>query len=57
MNEKLPAPCEHCQATGLFEGSGCVQCEGKGYRLIINGQLAPTKRERPARRFQPNRLR
>jgi hypothetical protein len=34
MTEKLPAPCEPCHATGLFEGSECVQCRGKGYRLI-----------------------
>ena len=56
MNEKLPSPCDHCAATGLFQGSGCEQCGGKGYRLIINGQPAPTKREWPARRFQPKHL-
>ena len=57
MNEKLPAPCEHCHATGLYEGSGCEQCGGKGYRLIIGGQTAPIKIQRPARRFQPRRER
>ena len=40
MNERLPAPCEHCKATGLFEGSECQQCGGKGYRLIIDGNVA-----------------
>ncbi len=55
MNEKLPAPCERCHATGLFEGSGCERCGGKGYYLMISGQPAPTKPERPARRFQPKR--
>ena len=40
MNEKLPAPCECCHATGLFAGAECVQCGGKGYRLVIGGQVA-----------------
>src|SRR4249919_2250290 len=56
MNEKLPSPCDDCTATGLFQGAGCEQCGGKGYRLIINGQPAPTKGEWPARRFQPKHL-
>jgi DnaJ-class molecular chaperone len=34
MNEKVPAPCEHCAASGLFHGSECVECRGKGYRMI-----------------------
>ena len=39
MNEKLPAPCERCRASGLFEGHECEECGGKGYRLIVNGNL------------------
>ena len=39
MTEKLPAPCENCHATGLSNGSECLECQGKGYRLMINGQL------------------
>ena len=33
MTDKLPAPCEHCHATGLFHGSECVECRGKGLPL------------------------
>ena len=36
MNEKLPAPCDHCRATGLFHGSSCSECGCKGYRVIID---------------------
>ena len=44
MTDKLPAPCEHCHATGISNGSECTDCGGKGYRLMINGQVvrAPT---------------
>jgi hypothetical protein len=57
MNDKLPTPCEHCKATGLFEGGECPQCDGKGYRLIVDGRLISTIVERPrvARRRQPRR--
>lgn len=43
MTDKLPAPCEHCGATGLFHGSECVECRGKGYRLIIDGHCDRAK--------------
>ena len=51
MSEKLPVPCEYCKATGLFQGSECEQCRGKGYRLIVNGVPAPaaTRANRPKR--------
>jgi len=39
MTEKLPIPCEYCHATGISNGSECLECRGKGYRLIINGQV------------------
>ena len=39
MTDKLPAPCEHCRATGISNGSECIECLGKGYRLMINGQV------------------
>jgi len=57
MNEKLPTPCEPCKATGLFQGSECEQCRGKGYRLIINGVQASTQVVKPQRwqGRQPNR--
>ena len=29
MTDKLPAPCEHCGATGIFHGSECIECRGK----------------------------
>ena len=41
MDEKLPAPCEHCRASGLRHGSVCEECQGKGYRLFINGSRTP----------------
>jgi hypothetical protein len=44
MDEKLPAPCEHCSATGIFHGIECVECRGKGYRLIVAGRLKPVPR-------------
>ena len=43
MNEKLPAPCEHCAATGIFRGIECQECSGKGYRLIIDGRQQPMR--------------
>jgi hypothetical protein len=39
MTDKLPAPCEHCAATGIFHGSECIECRGKGYWLMIDGRL------------------
>ncbi len=39
MTDKLPAPCEHCGATGIFHGSECIECRGKGYWLMIDGRL------------------
>jgi DnaJ-class molecular chaperone len=48
MSEKLPAPCQHCAATGLFHGMSCEECRGKGYRLIIDGRS--TKPPQPQRR-------
>jgi hypothetical protein len=38
MNEKLPAPCDKCAGTGLFEGADCERCRGKGYLIINDGQ-------------------
>jgi hypothetical protein len=46
MNDKMPAPCEHCRATGLFGGGECRECDGKGYRLIIDGRVTPQRLER-----------
>ena len=40
MTDKLPAPCEHCSASGIFHGIECVECRGKGYRLMIDGRAA-----------------
>lgn len=39
MNEKTPVPCQHCRGTGLKAGIECRECNGKGYRLLIGGQL------------------
>jgi hypothetical protein len=44
MEEKLPAPCEHCSATGIFHGIECAECRGKGYRLMVGGRLKPVPR-------------
>jgi hypothetical protein len=54
MNEKLPAPCEACRGSGLRHGSVCSECQGKGYRLFINGNQIPVRQEKPYR-WQPNR--
>ncbi len=45
MNEKLPAPCEACRGSGLRDGSECVECQGKGYRLFINGAILRITRD------------
>jgi RecJ-like exonuclease len=50
MSEKLPVPCEPCKGTGLFCGSECEQCRGKGYRLTIHGAPATPQLIRPKRR-------
>ena len=47
MNEKLPAPCEHCSATGIFNGIECDACRGKGYRLIADIKKPPRPNARP----------
>jgi DnaJ-class molecular chaperone len=52
MSEKLPAPCERCNASGIFHGMSCEECQGKGYRLIVDGQM---KNERPQRTTRPPR--
>ena len=45
MDEKLPIPCEHCKATGLFKGSDCRECGGKGYRLNVNRRTLQARTE------------
>jgi DnaJ-class molecular chaperone len=50
MSEKLPAPCEACRGTGMRRGSVCGECEGKGYRLFVNGNQIPVRQENPQRR-------
>jgi DnaJ-class molecular chaperone len=63
MSDKLPAPCEHCKATGLFGGSECWECDGKGYRLIVDGRVIPrefekgmTHRRKQIRQRQPRQV-
>ena len=51
MNEKLPAPCEHCKGTGLSHGSECSECGGKGYRLIVGGRPMPVAAPVKAKRW------
>jgi hypothetical protein len=46
MSDKLPAPCVHCKATGFFGGSVCRECDGKGYRLIVDGRVIHRKFEK-----------
>jgi hypothetical protein len=61
MDEKLPAPCERCRASGLRHGSVCDECQGKGYRLFINRSQTPEPLKRPSRQWrgprQPQRQR
>jgi DnaJ-class molecular chaperone len=56
MSEKLPHPCEHCGATGIFHGIECGECGGKGHRLVVDGRTAPIRQVRtvrpPRRTFQ-----
>jgi hypothetical protein len=51
MDEKLPAPCEHCHASGLRHGSVCDECRGKGYRMFVNGSQIPERLKRPPREW------
>ena len=53
MNEKLPAPCEGCGASGLRHGAVCSDCRGKGYRLIDNGRQTPLQPQSPQRWQRP----
>src|SRR5271167_812563 len=55
MNEKLPAPCEACRGTGMRHGALCGECQGKGYRLFVNGNQVPVRQERPPQRWQGKR--
>jgi DnaJ-class molecular chaperone len=58
MNEKLPAPCQACNGSGVRDGSACSECRGKGYHLFVNGnQVSPMRlqrrqRQRPVQRQQ-----
>ena len=49
MNEKLPAPCEACRGSGLRHGVVCSECQGKGYRLFVNGRQTPVQQQRQQR--------
>jgi hypothetical protein len=53
MTDRLPAPCEHCGATGIFHGIECDECRGKGYRLMVDGRTAPIRP--PPRAVRPPR--
>jgi hypothetical protein len=37
----------------LRHGVVCEECQGKGYRLIINGKQAPVQQQRPQRWQRP----
>jgi len=47
MNEKLPAPCDACCGSGLRHGSACGECQGKGYRLFVNGNQISVRQDKP----------
>jgi len=49
MDEKLPAPCEACHSSGVRHGVACGECQGKGYRLFVNGRQTPVKQQSPQR--------
>jgi len=49
MNEKIPAPCEPCHGSGMHHGNVCSDCQGKGYRMFVNGNQNPVKIETPKR--------
>jgi hypothetical protein len=63
MDEKLPIPCDACSASGLRHGAVCAECQGKGYRLSINGKQISARqpnqqfrqRPRPAQNRQYSR--
>ena len=40
MTDKFLLHAEPCSATGIFHGSECVECRGKGYRLMIDGRVS-----------------
>ena len=52
MNEQLPAPCEHCNGTGMSHGAECLECRGKGYRLIVTGVPLLVPLAEKSRRWQ-----
>src|SRR4051794_33956920 len=56
MNEKLPAPCEHCKGTGLSHGSECRECRGKGYRLTVKGVPLPMPKADKPHRWRDARM-
>ena len=43
MTDKLPSPCDHCNATGIFHGSQCPDCRGKGYLLMVDGPVTANR--------------
>ena len=43
MNEKIPIPCEQCHGTGLNAGIECIECQGKGHRVVIGGNMIATR--------------
>jgi len=53
MNEKLPAPCEACHGSGLRHGAVCGECQGKGYRLFVDGRQIPVQKQSPQRWRRP----
>ena len=56
MEEKLPAPCEACHGSGVRHGVACGECQGKGYRLFVNGRQTPVKQQSPEwQRPRPNK--
>jgi hypothetical protein len=57
MNEKLPAPCEACRGSGLRHGAVCSECQGKGYRLIVNGRQTPVRAQLGRRRVRKAAIR
>ena len=48
------APCEACRGFGLRHGNVCGECQGKGYRLFINGNQIAVRQDKP-QRWQSNR--
>jgi len=52
---KVPIPCNRCHGTGINTGIECSECGGKGYRVVIGGQMAA--RTKPLERGRPKRWR